>query len=109
MKSGVLDKLNKFTLTKEEKEHVTLGIYLRPETFILANFKGNINDSLERWTVDYKEDFELIKRIFVEFKGREAEFNYQDVANFLLRNPQLRSLNSVHIGGEFYRINRNPI
>ena len=109
VRSGVLDKLNRFILTNEEKEHVTLGVYLRPETFNLANFMGHTNNSIERWTVDYKEDFELINRIFMEFKGREAEFNYQDVVNFLLHNPQLRSLNSVHIKGEFPRIKRNPI
>jgi spore coat polysaccharide biosynthesis protein SpsF (cytidylyltransferase family) len=46
-------------INENEKEHVTLGIYQRPNTFKIENFQNEINLGDHRWTVDYEEDFSL--------------------------------------------------
>ena len=91
LKQGVLEKLTTFELEEKELEHVTYGIYNRPEIFNLSNFFSESNRSLERWTVDYQEDLNFIGAIFKEFSGRETTFSYQEVCDFLDRVPELTS------------------
>ena len=96
IKEGVLGQLSSFNLRKKEKEHVTYGVYTRPELFRLTNFR-NIHDSrAQRWTVDYKEDLDFVRRVFSEFKGSEATFTYQEVNEFLSGNPGLQAHNSAY-------------
>jgi spore coat polysaccharide biosynthesis protein SpsF len=53
-----------------------------------------------RWTLDYPEDYELIRRIF-EALHRDGEyFGTRDVLAFLEKNPQLSSLNVKYIPPE---------
>ncbi len=74
---------SKLNLTKEEKEHVTLGIHLRPKDFKIGNFVNKQDLSKMRWTVDYEEDFNFISKIFEYFRGREAEFTIDDIVQAL--------------------------
>lgn len=81
--ASCLEKLTKYKLSKQELEHVTLGIYSRPEVFSLRNFRSP--ESLEsfRWTVDYPEDLHFIRSIFGHFKGREESILISDVLKLL--------------------------
>ena len=88
---GILEKLATFKLVKMELEHVTYGIYTRPETFSLFNFTSKSNLSTERWTVDYQEDLDFVRAIFKEFSGREKYFSYQEILDYLSKEPE-----SVH-------------
>ena len=54
----------------------------------------------ERWTVDYPEDLEFIRRVYSEFKGREGEFSLQEVSDLLSKYPGLRN----KIGGNYRNI-----
>ena len=91
IRRGILEKLASFKLENMELEHVTFGVYTRPETFRLSNFKSKSNLSTERWTVDYQEDLEFVRAIFKKFAGREAHFSYQEVLDYLSENPELTS------------------
>lgn len=91
LNSGVLEKLTTFGLTNKELEHVTYGVYTRPETFRLKNFLNDTDRSQDRWTVDYQEDFDFVQAIFQEFSGRETFFSYEEVCDFLSKNPGLKS------------------
>jgi len=46
-----------------------------------------------RLTVDYPEDYELMKKIFSNFKGKET-FSIRDVIKFLDNNPKIANINS---------------
>lgn len=96
IKKGILEKLSTFNLEPKELEHVTFGIYKRPEIFKLSNYVNKSNQSRERWTVDYHEDFEFISSIFARFSGRETEFTLQEVNKYLEENPQIRAQNQMH-------------
>ena len=87
-------------LSKAEKEHVTLGIYSRKTEFKIFSFEDIYNLSGERWTVDYPEDLEFIRRVYSEFKGREGEFSLQEVTDLLSKYPALRN----KIGGNYRNI-----
>jgi spore coat polysaccharide biosynthesis protein SpsF len=96
LKHGVLEKLTNFHLNQNEMEHVTYGVYKRPELFKLQNFINDTNRSQDRWTVDYLEDLEFVREIFKNFSGRENKFSYKDVCSFLEERPDLLRKNESH-------------
>lgn len=75
-------------LTKEEKEHVTIGLRRRPGLSKHGNFQNRKDLSNMRWTVDYLEDFIFVENVFKFFEGREVEFNMDDI----LRGLELGSI-----------------
>ena len=87
--SNILRRISALKLSPEEREHVTLGIYSRPEIFKLGNFSSSVNLSKFRWTVDYLEDLEFIQRIFSYFQGREVDIGISDVLKIIEENPRL--------------------
>jgi spore coat polysaccharide biosynthesis protein SpsF len=74
-----------------EREHVTLGIYNRPEVFRLENFESKVDLSNERWTVDYPGDFEFVKGVFEYYEGMESSFTVSDVLRYIEIDPILHS------------------
>ncbi len=72
-------EFSKQNLTDHEREHVTLGMRLRPKEFKFGNFENEQNLSKMRWTVDYEEDFIFISKIFEYFIGREDAFTIDDI------------------------------
>ncbi len=76
-------EFSKQNLNENEKEHVTLGMRLRPADFKIGNFKNWRDLSRMRWTVDYEEDFKFISRIFEHFAGREVDFTTDDILEVL--------------------------
>jgi spore coat polysaccharide biosynthesis protein SpsF len=94
IKKGALNRLEGFSLNQKEKEHVTLGIYTRPEEFNCVNYQNFGDYSSQRWTVDYQEDFDFVQQIFLRFQGQESEFTYGDVNEYLTLNPGIEGINS---------------
>lgn len=76
-----------------EREHVTPYFYEHPKTFRLASVSGAVDYSRYRWTVDTREDLELLRAIYSRFHGRD-DFSWQDVIALMKREPQLAELNS---------------
>jgi spore coat polysaccharide biosynthesis protein SpsF len=72
-----------------EHEHVTLGIYRRPEQFRVRNVadaSGRDHSDL-RWTVDNQEDFEFVTWVFDSLYARNPDFDYARVLDLLAREP----------------------
>lgn len=63
MTFSALEKAYQNATTKEELEHVTYYIYTHPENFKIKSYKNDIDYSSIRWTLDYQEDFTLLKKI----------------------------------------------
>ena len=83
----VLFRLQEFELNNQEKEFVTLGIYQRPENFLIEKFECKTFLGDQRWTVDYPEDFEFVTKVFTFFDGNKSEFNTQDVLSYIGLDP----------------------
>ncbi len=83
--SDALFRLSEFSLSKEEKEHVTLGIYSRPKEFSLLNVESNLDESTHRWTVDYQSDFDFVQRVYGHFRSKELEFGLSDLRLLIAR------------------------
>jgi spore coat polysaccharide biosynthesis protein SpsF len=85
--SKILQTLSENSLTKEEKENVTLRIWRNPQIFSVANFPHAYNLGNERWTVDYPEDFQFIAEMFSHFGDRSVNIKIADVLEYVRLNP----------------------
>lgn len=86
-----LRKLSSLKPDDLESEHVTLGIYTRPEMFKLEGFESSIDLSHQRWTVDYPGDFEFVKGVFEHYAGKEHEITISDILHYVQINPTLHT------------------
>jgi spore coat polysaccharide biosynthesis protein SpsF len=77
-----------------EREHVTMGIYRRPELFTLEPVVQAEDHAELRWTVDYPEDFAFVERVYAELFPIDPGFGQADVLALLARHPELRRLRS---------------
>jgi spore coat polysaccharide biosynthesis protein SpsF len=89
---GIFKKLLEFSLSKEEKEHVTLGIYSRKDKFRTYNVSNKTNISQFRWTVDTSDDLAFIKSIYAHFESKEINFTFEDVLKLVKTNPNLNRI-----------------
>ena len=81
---------------KSEREHVTLFIKNNPDNYNLGNLKQDLDLSDLRWTVDEKEDFILIKKIYECLYDEEKIFLMEDVLELFDNNPSLLKINDMY-------------
>lgn len=86
-----------------QREHVTPFIHSQPELFKLGSYKNSVDLSTLRWTVDEKEDFELISRIYAELYPLNPRFTMNDVLLFLEREPELKKHNVRYARNEGFQ------
>jgi spore coat polysaccharide biosynthesis protein SpsF len=70
-----------------EHEHVTLGVYRRPERYRLANHAGERDLSALRWTVDTPDDLAFVTYVYEALYPTNPEFDVADVLALLEREP----------------------
>ena len=78
----------------EEREHVTPYIYRNPNLFQLYSIANLENLSHYRWTVDYQEDLEFVRKVVEALESNKKIFNMMDVVNLLKEHPELMNINS---------------
>jgi spore coat polysaccharide biosynthesis protein SpsF len=79
---------------KPDREHVTPYLYHNPGKFKITCRTYPKDYSAYRWTVDTKEDFELIRRLLEELYPVQPEFSWQDVLTVIRRHPDWQLLNA---------------
>jgi spore coat polysaccharide biosynthesis protein SpsF len=80
-------------LTRDEREHVTLGIYSRPTRFRLQSVTQGENHSDLRWTVDLPEDLEFVRTIYAALYEKNPRFAQEEILEFLSTRPELSRKN----------------
>ena len=88
VKAEVLRKVAELSNDAAEREHVTLGVYRRPELIKIENVENETDLSNLRWTVDTEEDFEFIQKIYEDLYPKNPNFDMDSVLDYLLRNPE---------------------
>ena len=94
-----LEKAWKEAKKPSEREHVTFYFWKNPELF--STFRHDLEEDLSnyRLTVDYPEDFELIKSIFVKLIKFGDFFSFDDVIKLCDSNPEILNINKhLHVG-----------
>lgn len=76
-----------------DREHVTFYFWNHPEKFRIHRVKHDPDWSEYRLTVDYPEDFELVKAVFENLYPNNPFFTLKDIVGFLESNPNIKKLN----------------
>lgn len=80
--------------SQPEREHVTPFIYGHPERYRLVNIAHAENLSFHRWTVDTKEDFDLVEKIIVALYPVKPDFDTADILELLNKHPDWPLINA---------------
>ena len=86
---------------QEDREHVTSAIYQQPQRYSLCNVPYDSDESHHRWTVDTREDLELITLIYEALYYQNPDFSLGDILNLMESNPDWLSINA-HIEQKHY-------
>ena len=97
-----LKKAWKEARLSSEREHVTPYIRNNPKMFVLGNIENEQDLSSLRWTVDEKEDLELVREIYKNLLPKKEIFLMNDILDFLKEHPKLVNINSKFIRNEGY-------
>jgi len=91
---------------KLEREHTTPYFWENPEKFRIGNVLWEIDKDYSmshRFTIDYPEDYEFVKRIYDELFSDENIFSLDDILGLLEKNPEIKNINSKYAGVNWYR------
>lgn len=89
-----------------EREHTTPFLWDQPERFRLHNVRWETGGDLSRThrlTLDYPEDLALIRAVFDRLWRPGAPFSLAEILHLLDEEPELRTLNAIHLGSTWYR------
>ena len=102
-KSSGLIKANKFAKLASELEHVTPWLKTKEANLKWRHYVHNPRRKFFRVTLDYMEDFEVIKMIIKNFKTSNKIFTVDDVVRFLIDNPRVTELNNSFVRNEGFK------
>ena len=83
------DRLLALDLSEGEREHVTLGLYSRPDEFALRNVAQSPDRSALRWTVDVPADLEFVSAVYARLYDGDPGFGQAEILRLLSEHPEL--------------------
>ena len=95
-----------------EREHTTPYIWENPDKFRIGNvlWERNLDYSMtHRFTLDYKEDYEFIRRVYNELYNINNRFGLDDILALLESKPEIKKINQVYAGVNWYRNHINEL
>ncbi|AFH49230.1 Polysaccharide biosynthesis protein [Ignavibacterium album JCM 16511] len=112
MHFSVLEDAWKNAKRKLEREHTTPYIWENPDKFRIGNveWETGLNYSMShRFTIDYPEDYEFIKRVFDELYHKNPKFSLEEILNLLEEKPEIKKINEKYCGVNWYRNHLNEL
>lgn len=89
-----------------EREHTTPYLWEAPEKFKIGNFVWPAGKDLSmshRFTIDYMEDYLLIREVFEALYFKNQQFSLEDILGLLEKRPDIYALNKKYVGVNWYR------
>ena len=89
-----------------EREHTTPYIWENSDKFRIGNvlWETGLDYSMtHRFTIDYKEDYEFIKRVYDELYHKNPRFGLNDILSLLKEQPDIKKINEMYAGVNWYR------
>jgi len=83
-----------------EREHVTLHFSNNPELFKITVLDQVPDHSLFRFTLDTKQDYDVLEKISAFFKHRWRDVSSDEIIQYLTDHPETLNLNSGIIRNE---------
>ena len=95
---NILKKMWQEIKEPELREWFPFYITKNPDSFKILNIKNQTDLSNLRWTVDYQEDYELIKQIYEHLYKDDKVFCMNDILELLDKNKSMNTINSKYVG-----------
>ena len=95
-----------------EREHTTPYIWENTDKFKIGNvfWETGLDYSMtHRFTIDYKEDYEFIKQVYNELYQWKNKFGLNDILDLLERKPEIKKINQMYAGVNWYRNHINEL
>jgi len=89
-----------------EREHTTPFLWDRPERFRIGNVRWETGLDLSathRFTLDYPEDYELIRGVYEAIYPSNPSFDLGQILDLAARQPSLLAINGRYAGVNWYR------
>ena len=89
-----------------EREHTTPYFWENPDEFKLGNvrWKSGLDYSMTyRFTIDYKEDYDFINRVYAELYPIKKDFSLNEILRLLEEKPEIKKINEKYNGVNWYR------
>jgi spore coat polysaccharide biosynthesis protein SpsF len=89
-----------------EREHTTPFLWDQPDRFRVHNVAWETGRDLSmthRFTIDYREDYELIAAVYSALWPQDPLFSLQQILDFLDARPDVFALNQRYAGVNWYR------
>lgn len=100
-----LEKTWKEAKLDYQREHTTPYIWENTDLFRIGNVEwetGLEYFNKYRLTLDYPDDFELIKQVYENFYPHNQSFGINEIIKFLDQNPEVYNLNKKYLGKYWY-------
>ena len=94
------DNFDQFGLDYErftQEEMNPVKYLLEEKKFKTKDFLSKENLSRIRLTLDYKEDFDLVREIYQRLVSQDKYFGMEKILKLLKENPELRGLNEKYV------------
>src|SRR3989339_129547 len=98
-----LEKAWKEAKLPSEREHVTPYIWENPDKFKMKNITAGQDFSAQRWTLDTKEDFELIEKIILECDRINSKCGMAEILEILATHSEWLKINDKYGRNEGYK------
>ena len=90
IRADALRRAAREAATAEEHEHVTWGVWNRPDRYRLAWLpSANGDDGDIRWTVDRPDDFAFVSEVYAALYPADPAFTTADIRAFMAGRPDL--------------------
>jgi len=112
MHFNVLEDAWKNAKRQLEREHTTPYIWENPDKFRIGNveWETGLNYSMtHRFTIDYPEDYEFIKRVYDELYHKNPKFGLNEILQLLEAKPEIKKINEKYNGVNWYRNHLNEL
>lgn len=103
---SALEKAWKNSTKQLEREHTTPYIWENPNAFRIGSVlweTGKDYSKTHRWTIDYPEDYEFIKKVYDELHIQNPQFDLYDILNLVENRADILKLNSKYVGEYWYK------
>jgi len=79
-------------VTREEREHVTWGVWNHPELYRVVRLEPPVDEGHVRWTVDRPDDYAFVTAVYEALYPGNPAFTSDDVRAFVRSRPDLANL-----------------
>lgn len=85
--------------SSHDREHVTFYLWKYGNGFSTAQFTSQNDWSEYRYTVDYPEDFEVVRFVIKELSRRQSFGHLEEIVRIIEQNPRIKEINSSYYFG----------